>query len=172
MNPQVRCKACVMVSYGQPESAHVDGCPYAPTNPAAPEPVEREQETQAYRDRKMDEIVAHCEALANAEPVECCPDCQRPNCRRDAVQVYKSVERIACYEHTIIRLRSELASLRALSAHNEEAARLLRVEECPGKDTVMSLADYHRRVSSWRAADRAKYSSPVAEPSSGAKACT
>jgi hypothetical protein len=49
---------------------------------------------------------------ATPETGERCPDCDRPNCRRDAVQVYKSVERIACYEHAIIRLRSELSTLR------------------------------------------------------------
>lgn len=52
------------------------------------------------------------------ETGERCPDCGRPGCNAGRIKVYKSVERLTCYELTITRLRAELATLRQSSEHS------------------------------------------------------
>ena len=60
---------------------------------------------------------------------ELCSDCLRPECRRDAVEPYKSVDRLRCYEVTILRLRADLTEtagrmVRALMERDQYAHRL------------------------------------------------
>lgn len=105
-----------------------------------------------------------------ASTPELCPDCGRP--LGELPPFYKLGACVGrkgssylpdCREHTITRLRSDLATLQAKldalvaeRAHLDEAAKLLAIEEQPGKDAVMSLAEYYRRVSLWREAHRMK----------------
>ena len=110
---------------------------------------------------------AYGAAMTTTKP-ELCPDCQRPKakdaraqtegCKQGLLGPDGEPHRSKCHELTVAHLRRELSSVRALSAHNEEAARLCRftflhaVEGSPCSDA--EAEKYGDDFKSWAEADK------------------
>ncbi len=63
-------------------------------------------------------------------------DCRDPNCKADGIRVYKSIERLACYERTIARLRAELSAIDnvLLSSKNQFTGRIEQLMRLRGHE--------------------------------------